>query len=500
MTQTTVNFVTDAQVQGTGSQSTVVTQSQTRAFDGQVSQQAQLYFESQLETMQNAQSNINAEVAGGATITSSDPNVIAFYTALQNLNQWTTMSTVSPDGQTQTNLPFVGIDSSGNITFTSGSGTTQLTTTMDRYMATGLEQINRALLSSSLATPGASAFDINTDIATSTQNMAGLTSALSTIATQAESTTSPDLYGLQAAFTAAATAAQNTEVLGATETGTDNIQQALMTDFVDAGNTILNNQMSELNSAINVNQQVLSYLNSLQDLMNQKDPTQFMLQLQNLSATQLTNTEAGGNVTLPYTDYDNFENNTFNQTIGANPTFTVDPGGTTSGTTSTPGSNTLASQKAANPNALFAGAFVDTANISDPANATAFTYSTEQIVNNLTTLISQVQAAGGSTSQSGGLVSALTTVLNDFQPEGTGSAPSTLLNLQTWVEDQQAGSSGQYQNDLSAAITSSQSFNDTQRENLNEVMFVFEEFYQSAGGLLSSLDQLIQEIGKNAGS
>jgi hypothetical protein len=514
MTQTTVTFVTGATTipgsSGTPSTSTVVTTSQTNAFDAEISTQAQTYYLQQIGIMQTAQKNITASVTAGNAPSTTDVN--NFYAALQSLNQWAAMDSVSATGAVQTNstVPLLGANGvavSGaapvnGFNPTNPPGAT-ITTTMDRYMATSLNAVNQSLLAASLQK--GQTFDINDPSINATSGLAnnsviGLTTALKEIAAPTNGSTAPDFYGLASALAQSVLNAGGANIIGDAQSGTESIQQALMVDFVSSGNTILNNQMSELNNAINVNQQTLSYLNSLQDLMNQKDPTQFMLQLQNLSTTQLTQTEPGmgGNTfVLPYTNYDNFENSTFNQSITANPTFTVDPGvDPTTGGASTSGSTSLQSIANSNPNAppLFAGAL---GNLSDPANQPGFTNITETIINNLTYLQNQIQQNGGGASQSGGLSSSIQTLINDFEPNGQSG---TLLQIQNWVEDAQNGTQGQYQNDLSAAVTSSQSFNDTQRENLNEVMFVFEEFYQSAGGLLSSLDQLMQEIGKNAGS
>ena len=82
-----------------------------------------------------------------------------------------------------------------------------------------------------------------------------------------------------------------------------------MVDYVESGNQILFNQMDQLQSAVNLNQNILSYLNSLQDLMNQKTPQDFLLQLQNLNSAS--------------PNYSQFESSTYgNQILGTTPQFT----------------------------------------------------------------------------------------------------------------------------------------------------------------------------------
>jgi hypothetical protein len=114
---------------------------------------------------------------------------------------------------------------------------------------------------------------------------------------------------------------------------------------------------------------------------------------------------------------------------------------------------------------------------------TVYSFSKAQIVTNLNYLINQITAlSGGSSSQ---LISSLQQVQTDL---------NNVDNLTDWIQDTQTNNVGQFQNDLSNAVVASQSFNDTQRENLRNVMFIFQEFYQSSSGLLSDLDQLIKKM------
>ena len=84
-----------------------------------------------------------------------------------------------------------------------------------------------------------------------------------------------------------------------------------MVDYIATGNEVLYNQMTNLQNAINLNQNVLSYLNSLQDLMNQKTASQFLMQLTSLNSSS--------------PDYSAFEKATFgDQVIGTTADFTED--------------------------------------------------------------------------------------------------------------------------------------------------------------------------------
>lgn len=134
---------------------------------------------------------------------------------------------------------------------------------------------------------------------------------------------------------------------------------------------------------------------------------------------------------------------------------------------------------------LAAGAF---AHLST-SMSTVFTYTKAQIIANLQYLSKQITAQGGPAG--GPLSSSINQILQDFQ-----SANS----INSWIQDGGASGTsalstqGNYQNDLTNAQTAAQSFNQTQQETLSEVMFTFEEFYKSASGMLSSLDQLLQKM------
>ncbi len=345
--------------------------------------------------------------------------------------------------------------------------TVPLNTTMNQYMAQGLSQLISTLRAAGWDPVGDPA---GTTAATAIANVTGATTST--------------IYNIVNVLTKAISASAQANILGqAALTDSMSIQQVLMVDYVSTGNQILFNQMQQLQTAVNINQQALSYLNSLQALMNQKNPQQFIMQLQDLNDVNV-------NTTNPQSKFDQFEQDTYNQALGT------------------------ISNLAAQDNTAYAAYFSQLAGVNNSANVgnvinssspiatDAFTsnlasavqtigqYSVQTILNNLTYLIQQVGAAGGS-SAAGGLVQSLTQVKNDFQ--GLSNAnPATAI--QTWIQDTQSSDPGGFQQNLSNAVVSSQSFNDTERETLREVMFVYEEFYKSATGLLSSLDTLLKKM------
>lgn len=70
-----------------------------------------------------------------------------------------------------------------------------------------------------------------------------------------------------------------------------------------------------------------------------------------------------------------------------------------------------------------------------------------------------------------------------------------------WILDGQdqaaTGQANPIQSNITQAITAGQNLNDSQKQNLNQFMFIFQEFYQSAAAILSSLNQLVVQFAQN---
>lgn len=412
-------------------------------------------------------------IAAGAKIqfdgtVPSAAEITTIQLAIGRLNAWSEMRNINDNGYQTYQIDGVDVtlDSSGNVPsgtappkfspddYVAAGVAQSISTTMDQYMAQGLDKLVRTLRSA---------------------GWDPLVGGDATGALTAVTGTDSTIYNVNGILGQSVSAAAQAHIIGnAMGTDSRSLQQVLMVDYVSRGNEILFNEMTLLKEAIDINQQSLSYLNALQDLMNQKDPQKFILQLQDLNGVQIANN--------PQSQYDNFEKDTYNQALGTIAKFQGDgnlvtylnglsatdptiPGGTPNG--STP---------------LSAQAFVEINN----AVATFGTISAATIIRNLEYLRDEITSKGGSSGS--GLVGSINKIISDFQ-----SLPPP-NPVQTWIQDVQEGKEGQFQRDLGNAIVSSQSFNDTQRENLREVMFVFEEFYKSATGLLSRLTQLIEKM------
>lgn len=83
----------------------------------------------------------------------------------------------------------------------------------------------------------------------------------------------------------------------------------------------------------------------------------------------------------------------------------------------------------------------------------------------------------------------------------TTSLNSAMSGLKAWLFDNynkrntpDAALAGQYQNNITAAITAGQSLNDTQKQQVQRYLYVFEEYYKSASSILQKLSQVIEQV------
>lgn len=419
-------------------------------------------------------------INAGTIVFASPPdptNALQISNAINLLNNWSKFKLVNSDGFQTYSSGNIGTttDIEGTVVLTDpitgallssppmtlipssdlGSGVTTLTTTMDQYMAQGLDKLIRALRAAGWD-PIADPTGVNASAALA----------------QITATATSSIYGIASVVQKAISAATLAHIIGsAALTDSMSIQQVLMVDYVSRGNEILFAEMTKLRDAIDLNQSALSYLNSLQDLMNQKDPQKFIMQLHLLNGVNV-------NPQNPQGVFDTFEKQTYDQSLGTltriqNSAALQAYFGTLLGST-IPADAQLA-----------VGAFDA---LSTAGNVVA-SYSVTQIIANLTYLTTQIGGQAANAGSSGGLIQALNKIKADFTGLGTGNDV-----LKNWIQDTQAGDAGSFQRNLSNGIVSSQSFNDTQREKLREVMFVFEEFYKSATGLLSRLTQLLEKM------
>ena len=120
----------------------------------------------------------------------------------------------------------------------------------------------------------------------------------------------------------------------------------------------------------------------------------------------------------------------------------------------------------------------------------------EAIINNLNALITNAQKYVDASSGAS-VVTELQQIVADFQAAETESPDNP---ISYWVQNFVNQNEGTNQAHLNNAITASQALNDTEREKLQQVMFIYQEFYQSASSMLSALNTLFQTIASNISS
>ncbi len=257
---------------------------QQRVFDFEITREAQTYYENQMSIIQYALLDGRAwdpTTGVGGTLTPQE-SLDAVRAAIAALNSWSQYKYVDANGMQQETWD------PATAPFTTAS-------TMSRYMAQGLDTLIRTMNAA-----GINPLQVLPDYPS-------WGTALVTIRSD-DLSTSP-IYNIRSVLSTALSAAANAVIAGDSSTQSQSIQQLLMVDYVASGNEILYGEMNQLQTAVNLNQQILSYLNSLQDLMNQKDPQHFLMNLQQLNSTS--------------PNYAQFEKETFgDQILGTTPKFT----------------------------------------------------------------------------------------------------------------------------------------------------------------------------------
>lgn len=146
----------------------------------------------------------------------------------------------------------------------------------------------------------------------------------------------------------------------------------------------------------------------------------------------------------------------------------------------------------------------------DTVYVTALVAQWNQYRDQLASEISQLQAVAagtGAASDQNSLLSRLQGVKSDLDTVSSQYDSTHQINsFITWLVDKYdlrgsatANQSGNYQQNLTYAITASQSLNDTQKEKVRNFLYVFEEYYKSASAILQQLTQILQRMAQNMG-
>lgn len=123
--------------------------------------------------------------------------------------------------------------------------------------------------------------------------------------------------------------------------------------------------------------------------------------------------------------------------------------------------------------------------------------------NSVAALVAQLSQQFTATQRNatGSLYGTLKSVYNDLLSVQVPPTDAVTQDTFAWFIDKydvvQGGDitqQGAIQNNITKAITSAQSLNDTQKENVRNFLFVFEEYYKSASAILQQLTQTIQRM------
>lgn len=258
--------------------------------------------------------------------------------------------------------------------------------------------------------------------------------------------------------------------------GAKNLQALIEIDYVQTGNQIISQNMANLKSALNVTQQILNYLSDLQNLHNQ--------------------------VTV--------KTSTFN--------FCYAQGGQNGVTNSTHGVSAWSPiyQQAAS-------AFFNTkvtpiilSSITPGVNSSGYINAYKNLVSIRTSLSAQLAKLSAVTSASDRannttLYGRLSQVLKDLNTTFVTSTGSPILSttppgaasagFKKWMLDNYSAynsvESGQFQQNITFAITAGENLNDTQKETVRNYLYIFEEYYKSASAALQAITQIIQKMAQN---
>ena len=207
----------------------------TRVFNLEITSEAQAYYIAQMSIIQhalldNVMCDSNGNVSSPPEYFSSDADAAAaINAALQNLDTWSQMVYVDANGNQQTNAADL-------------PSALSTTSTMTRYMASSLDTLERTLAAAGI-TPLASDNDLSAEC-----------TAIATI--RSDDVATQPIYDIRSLIASALKNASNALIVGQSNTQSTSIQQLLMVDYIATGNEVLYTQMTNLQNAINLNQNV----------------------------------------------------------------------------------------------------------------------------------------------------------------------------------------------------------------------------------------------------
>jgi len=300
---------------------------------------------------------------------------------------------------------------------------------------------------------------------------------------------------------------------GALTAGADweSLQAMIELEYVQEGNNQISSALGGLQSALTATDSAVQFLTQLQNLYNDVTPGTAASISTNLGGLQSIAVQTSTVVLIALGPLTQRINITI--TISTNAPYTGD---------------TFVHQFIQSGDGVFSGPITVTANVSD-ANKATFT----SMIGQLSQLITSVMQTAGFDAQdiagvlanpggtnayvpsaspasitanySGSLSQELALVYNDMKNNAGGSLQTYIIDSQMPVTNPTTGlpetspNAGNFGRNLSTAEVAAQSINTQQQQEVQQELYVFQEFYQSASGVLTSLTQIIQNMAQAAG-
>jgi hypothetical protein len=286
--------------------------------------------------------------------------------------------------------------------------------------------------------------------------------------------------------------------------GSQTLQSMLLVDFVQTGNNVIAGNLSALNTALETTENVIGTLTSLQNLHNQVTTTSGTF---NFNLNEIPGTNAAG-LSAFQAQFITAASAFFDKPVV--PVLISGIGGVGSANTASAlisFVNTFVSltQELAQLSAQ--------ASPSDLTNPNSVFSTTKLIISDMTTqdpILEQLVPNPATGAPATLTVSGLITIISantgaNFNASNPNSQVKQLFSgFQSWMldnfsafNDTNASLSGKISQDITAGITAAENLNDTQKANVQNFLFVFQEYYQSASAAIQAISSILTQMAQN---
>lgn len=259
------------------------------------------------------------------------------------------------------------------------------------------------------------------------------------------------------------------------------LQSIIELEYVKTGSDLIGDKLSELNDALTITNNVLNSLANLQDLRNRMvvtTPTGYTLPL-----SAMIDPDSDGNGGIHAADimsaYRGAASLYFNQNIVPRIEPSLISGGALTSAGQTVFSSLIAIQRSLLSFIPLLSAVIGSAGLADS--------------NSLYNRIKKITQDFSALFQNGGVAAADLTAAADI----ANALQRFLLDNNVSAFAVSGRSPGDAQSNLNFGITSGQSLNDTQKEDVRRFLNIFEEYYKSAASILQRISQIIEKMAQN---